>query len=82
MLPSSANGLLQKKYFTSKKVNGIIYYINGTIYGGAAKRLVIEICEYARKNGFKFVDLGGVDLSGNEKSGISEYLPELVFATS
>ncbi|MDZ4667972.1 MAG: hypothetical protein SGJ00_08815 [bacterium] len=47
--------------------------VNGTIYGGAAKRLVIEICDYARNHGFKFVDLGGVDLSGNEKSGISEF---------
>jgi hypothetical protein len=47
--------------------------INGTIFGGAAKRLVIEICDYARKNGFKYVDLGGIDLSGKAKSGISEF---------
>lgn len=60
------------RIYSTKRINTNLA-INGTIFGGAAKRLVIEICEYARNNGFKYVDLGGVDLSGNEKSGISEF---------
>ena len=60
------------RIYSTKRIN-TNPAINGTIFGGAAKRLVIEICHYARTHGFKFVDLGGVDLSGNEKSGISEF---------
>ena len=60
------------RIYSTKRIN-TNPAINGTMYGGAAKRLVIEICNYARQHGFKFVDLGGVDLSGNEKSGISEF---------
>ncbi|HPI53271.1 MAG TPA: hypothetical protein PLU10_01195 [Chitinophagaceae bacterium] len=60
------------RIYSTKRIN-TNPAINGTIFGGAAKRLVVEICSYARTHGFKFVDLGGVDLSGNEKSGISEF---------
>lgn len=60
------------RIYSTKRIN-TNPAINGTMYGGAAKRLVLEICKYAREHGFKFVDLGGVDLSGNEKSGISEF---------
>jgi hypothetical protein len=60
------------RIYSSKRIN-TNPSLTGTIYGGAAKRLVIEICDYARKNGHKYVDLGGVDLNSNEKSGISEF---------
>jgi hypothetical protein len=60
------------RIYSTKRIN-TNPIITGTIYGGAAKRLVIEICDYARENGYKYVDLGGVDLNSNEKSGISEF---------
>jgi hypothetical protein len=46
--------------------------LSNTIYGGAAKRIVVEICKYAIQHGYETVDLGGVDLSG-AKSGITQF---------
>ncbi len=66
------NTIRVSRIYSTKRINNNSA-ITGTIFGGAAKRLVLEICNYARQHGFKFVDLGGVDLSGNEKSGISEF---------
>ncbi len=64
------------RIYSNKRIN-TNPQITGTMYGGAAKRLVIEICKYAKNHGFKWVDLGGVDLSSNEKSGISEFKKSL-----
>jgi hypothetical protein len=66
------NVLRVGRIYSTKRIN-TNKEINGTIYGGAAKRIVIEICNYAREKGFKYVDLGGVDLNSDEKSGISQF---------
>lgn len=60
------------RIFSRRRINSN-QSITGAIYGGASKRIVYEICLYARAQGLKFVDLGGVDLLGNEKSGISDF---------
>jgi hypothetical protein len=64
------------RIYSNKRINSNPQ-VNGTMYGGAAKRLVVEICKYAKNHGLKWVDLGGVDLSSNEKSGISEFKKSL-----
>ena len=43
------------------------------IYGVAAKKLVYEFCKYAIENGYHQLDLGGVDLTSDQKSGITEF---------
>ncbi len=43
------------------------------IFGVAAKKLIFEFCQYAIKNGFHQLDLGGVDLKSEQKSGITEF---------
>lgn len=43
------------------------------IFGVAAKKLVYEFCQYAINNGFHQLDLGGVDLTSAQKSGITEF---------
>jgi hypothetical protein len=43
------------------------------LYGAAAKRIVLNIANYARENGFNRVDLGGVDLQSPSKAGISNF---------
>lgn len=43
------------------------------IFGVAAKKLIFEFCQYAIKNGFHQLDLGGVDLTSSQKSGITEF---------
>jgi lipid II:glycine glycyltransferase (peptidoglycan interpeptide bridge formation enzyme) len=43
------------------------------IFGVAAKKLVYEFCIYAKENNFKFIDLGGIDLKSDKKSGISKF---------
>lgn len=47
--------------------------LNNTVYGGAAKRIVVEICKFGIANGYKTLDLGGVDLSEGSKSGITQF---------
>ena len=43
------------------------------IFGVAAKKLVFEFCIYSKENNFKFIDLGGIDLKSDQKSGISAF---------
>lgn len=43
------------------------------IFGCAAKRIVFEFIQYAKYNGFKSLDLGGVDLINKQKSGITKF---------
>lgn len=47
--------------------------LNNTLYGSAAKRIVVEICKYGMLHGYKSLDLGGVDLTLGEKSGITQF---------
>lgn len=69
---SGAETIRVSRIYSNKKIN-TNPAISGTIYGGAAKRIVLEICNYARENGFKHVDLGGVDLESESKAGISNF---------
>ncbi len=64
------------RIYSNKKINSNPL-ITGTIYGSAAKRLVLNICNYAIENGFKSVDLGGVDFSDPAKEGISRFKTSL-----
>jgi len=41
------------------------------VFGIAAKKIVFEFCKYASENGYTQLDLGGVDLSSENKSGIT-----------
>jgi hypothetical protein len=43
------------------------------VFGVAGKRLVYEFCKYAKNEGFTYLDLGGVDLISETKSGISQF---------
>jgi hypothetical protein len=43
------------------------------IFGVAAKKIVHELCIYGIENNFDTLDLGGIDLSSEQKSGISEF---------
>jgi len=56
----------------SSKRSTLTESLNNTIYGGAAKRIVVEICKFGIANGYKTVDMGGVDLTG-QKSGITQF---------
>lgn len=47
--------------------------LTNLVYGVASKRIVFEICKYGILNNFKTLDLGGVDLNSNEKSGITKF---------
>lgn len=47
--------------------------LNNTLYGSAAKRIVVEICKYGIERGYESLDLGGVDLSPGSKSGITQF---------
>ena len=64
------------RIYSNKKIN-TNPSITGTIYGAAAKRLVIDICNYAIENGFRGVDLGGIDFSDPAKEGISRFKTSL-----
>lgn len=39
----------------------------------ATRRLTWEICMYAKKQGYRFLDLGGIDLSDPAKKGVAEF---------
>jgi len=56
----------------SNKRSKLSESLNNTVYGSAAKRIVVEICKFGIANGYQTVDLGGVDLSG-QKSGITQF---------
>ena len=43
------------------------------IYGVSSKRLVYEFCKYAANNGFSKLDIGGIALNSNDKSGIKNF---------
>lgn len=43
------------------------------VYGSAAKRIIYEFCEQSIAQGFSSLDLGGVDLNSNLKSGITGF---------
>jgi hypothetical protein len=43
------------------------------IYGSASKRIVFDFCKIAKELGLVSLDLGGVDLSTEEKSGITKF---------
>ncbi|MFZ6012423.1 MAG: hypothetical protein ACOYXT_18915 [Bacteroidota bacterium] len=47
--------------------------LNNTLYGSAAKRIVVEICKFGIERGYHTLDLGGVDLSDQVKSGITQF---------
>lgn len=47
--------------------------LNNTLYGSAAKRIIVEICKYGIEHGYQSLDLGGVDLSAGAKSGITQF---------
>lgn len=47
--------------------------LSNTVFGGASKRIVVEICKFGIENGFTTLDLGGVDLEGGIKSGITQF---------
>ena len=47
--------------------------LTNLVYGVASKRIVFEICKYGIANNFSTLDLGGVDLSAPEKSGITKF---------
>jgi hypothetical protein len=58
--------------YSNKRVN-TNRALTGSLYGAAARRLVLNITNYARENGFSKVDLGGVDLESPSKAGISNF---------
>jgi hypothetical protein len=60
------------RIYSNRKVNANPA-ITRTIYSAAAKRIVLNISNYAREKGFKMIDLGGVDLESPEKAGISNF---------
>jgi hypothetical protein len=43
------------------------------VYGAASKRIVFDFCKYAIEKGYESLDLGGVDLNTEAKSGISDF---------
>jgi hypothetical protein len=43
------------------------------IYGAASKRIVYDFCKLAKEMGLISLDLGGIDLDTENKSGISEF---------
>jgi lipid II:glycine glycyltransferase (peptidoglycan interpeptide bridge formation enzyme) len=43
------------------------------IFGVSAKKIVHEFCLYGIENKFETLDLGGIDLNSDQKSGISEF---------
>ncbi len=47
--------------------------LNNLVYGCAAKRIVFELCQYGASQGFKILDLGGVDLQDSLKAGITRF---------
>ena len=47
--------------------------LNNTLYGSAAKRIVVEICRYGIEQGFETLDLGGIDPGDQNKFGISQF---------
>jgi len=47
--------------------------LNNLVYGCAAKRLVLECCQYGAENGFQTLDLGGIDLQDPAKAGITQF---------
>lgn len=47
--------------------------LNNTVYGCAARRIVIEICKYGIEHGYETLDLGGIDLKDKNKSSIGQF---------
>ena len=47
--------------------------LTNLVYGVAAKRIILKICEFAYSNGIISLDLGGVDLNDLNKSGITKF---------
>ena len=43
------------------------------IFGVAAKKLIYEFCLYSIENNYKYLDLGGIDLKSDLKSGITAF---------
>ncbi len=69
---TGADTLRVSRIYSNRKLN-TNPAISGTIYGAAAKRIVLDITNYARLHGFKQIDLGGVDLDSPAKAGISNF---------
>lgn len=69
---TGADTIRVSRIYSNKKIN-TNPAVTGTIYGAAAKRIVLDITNYARQNGYKQIDLGGVDLESPSKAGISNF---------
>lgn len=44
-----------------------------SIFSAASRRIVYEFCQLGIQNGFKTLDLGGIDLKNSEKAGIGRF---------
>lgn len=66
------NGLIRMGRIFSLRNNSSLENSN-LIYGVAAKKIVYEFCKYAIENGCNQLDLGGVDLTAENKSGITDF---------
>lgn len=67
-----ANRLRVGRIYSNKRSHqsGVL---TNLVYGVASKRIVFEICKYGIAHNFSTLDLGGVDLSTPEKSGITKF---------
>jgi hypothetical protein len=69
---TGASTIRVSRIYSTRKINTNTA-ITRTIYAAAAKRIVLNISNYAREKGFKKIDLGGVDLESPAKAGISNF---------
>jgi len=57
----------------SSRRSGIGEVITNQHYASASKKIVFEICKFASRENYRFVDLGGIDLTDSQKSGLAEF---------
>jgi hypothetical protein len=57
----------------SSRRSGVGEVITNQQYASASKKIVFEICKFASRQNYYFVDLGGIDLTDSQKSGLAEF---------
>lgn len=69
---TEANMLRLGRIYSTRRTNDT-EEISNLVSGSASKKLIYDFCLYAIENGYKFVDLGGIDLDDDGKAGIARF---------
>lgn len=69
---SSRTRLRVGRIFSRRRANSL-EALQPIVFSGAARRIVFELCKFAKNHGLVTLDLGGIDVADTAKSGLTKF---------